>query len=358
MVSSNSGVEGASGYSFQRCCVVFLLFDNYEDFNLEDYFICIEHHEDFLFAFLDKNGDLKKIDTYQAKKSRNDWTIDNDLCEIIGKITLVGRDIINDSCSKSEDYNHTLSFLTNRSIVLKSKKQKDIKQKVTKVQVSNKSAKYAELHEDIKSNIESRINKSVLSDDQLVNVNFQYIDLAQSNTGWQRTLKGLSIEHFGQDVSDHEAVISTLMTMLQDVEQVYNDNNVVLLSDPAKRITRKKINQIFNMFIESKKSFDFWRHYSEELSSQLDLKLPIRRKAKELLENCFDYFKDIQQVEYRKIYQFVKTRTDVDEYHINEASCIVDLYSRYVEKFNPRLERYMVAFAVIAAYVETRGMHV
>ncbi len=171
-------------------------------------------------------------------------------------------------------------------------------------------------------------------------------------------LTGLSHEQFGATVNDHGAVISTLMRLLQDVEQTYNDNNLVLLSDQSKRLTRKKVNETFNMITESKKSFDFWRRYSEEISTALDLKLPIRRRAKELLENCFDYFKDIQQVEYRKIYQFVKIRTDIDERHTSEADCIVDLYHCYIKEFNPRLERYMVAFSVIAAYVETRGMYV
>ena len=358
MVSSNSGVEGASGYSFQRCCVAFLLYDNYETINLENYFICLEHHEDFLFAFLDENGDLKQIDTYRGKKSRDDWKTDNDLCEIIGKMTSVGKELLNDSHSKCNDYHHTLNFLTNRNIVLKSKKEKKIKQQIEKIQVSNKSKKYYDLHEEIKENIEPRISKGILEEIQLENVQFQYIDLAQSNRSWQITLKGLSLEHFGQDVNDHEAIISTLMTLLQDVEQTYNDNNLVLLADSSKRVTREKINETFDMFIESKKSFDFWRQYSEQISSQLNLKLPIRRRAKELLDNCFDYFKDIQQIEYRKVYQFVEKRTDIDEKHINEADCIVDLYNCYIKEFSPRLEKYMVAFAVIAAYVETRGMYV
>ena len=358
MVSSNSGVEGASGYSFQRCCVVFLLFEDYETINIENYFICLEHHEDFLFAFLDGKGVLRKVDTYQAKKSRDDWKIDSDLCEIIGKMTSVGKELLNDTYPKSNDYRHTLKFLTNRNIVLKSKKEKKTKQQTEKIQVSNKSTRYVDLHEDIKNNIEPRISKSILEVTQLDNVAFQYIDLPQSYRGWQRVLTGLSTEQFGADINDHEAVISTLMRLLQDVEQTYNDNNLVLLSDQSKRLTREKINETFNMLTESKKSFDFWRQYSEKISNELDLKLPIQRRAKELLENCFDYFKDIQQVEYRKIYKFVESRTDIDERHVSEADCIVDLYHCYINEFNPRLENHMVAFSVIAAYVETRGMYV
>ena len=358
MVSSNSGVEGGSGYSFQRCCVVFLLFEDYEELNIENYFICLEHHEDFLFAFLDENRHLKKIDTYQAKKSRDDWKTDSNLCEIIGKMTMVGKELIKDPHDKSHNYQHTLNFLTNRNILLTSKQEKGVKQDKVKVQVSNRRKKYADLTDKIKQNIEPKICKSLLESTQLKNVHFQYIDFAQSYQSWQRELKGLSMEHFGEEVNDHEAVISTLMRLLEDAEQTYNDDNKVLLSDLSKRVSRDKINETFNMFTESKKSFDFWRKYSNEISTQLRLNLPIRRRAKELLENCFDYFKDIQQVEYRKIYKFVETRTDIDERHISEADCIVDLYHCYQEEFQPRLESHMVAFAVIAAYVETRGMYV
>ena len=356
MVSSNSGVDGASGYSFQRCCVVFLLFEDYESINLENYFICLEHHEDFLFAFLDEKGDLKQIDTYQAKKSRDDWKIDADFCEIIGKITAVGKELLKDDYPKSGDYKHTLHFLTNKKIVLTGKKEAKKKTQTEKIQVSNKSARYMDLHQDIKNNIEPRISKSILEGTQLDYIEFQYIDLPQSYSGWQRVLTGLSTEQFGSDVNDHEAVISTLMRLLQEIEQTYNDNNVVLLSDRSKRLTRNKINETFDMFTESKKSFDLWRMYSEKISKDLEIKLPIQRRAKELLENCFDYFKDIQQVEYRKIYQFVKSRTDIDELHVSEADCIVDLYRCYLSEYNPRLESHMVAFSVIAAYVETRGM--
>jgi len=358
MVSINSGVEGGSGYSFQRCCVVFLLFEGYENINLENYFICLEHHEDFLFAFLDENGHLKKIDTYQAKKSRDDWKTDSDLCEIIGKITSVGKELIKDPLRKSDCYQHTLSFLTNRNIVLTSKKEKSVKQEKEKIQVSNKLKKYSDLHDEIKKNILSKISKEILEEAQLEHIQFRYIDLAQSHRSWKQQLKGLSIEHFGREVNDHEAVISTLMRLLEDAEQTYNNDNKVLLSDASKRVTKRKITETFSMFIESKKSFDFWRRYSEQLSNGLNLKLPIQRKANELLENCFDYFKDIQQVEYRKIYQYVERRTDIDENHNSEAECIVDLYNCYLNEFSPRLERHMIAFAVIAAYVETRGMHV
>lgn len=147
------------------------------------------------------------------------------------------------------------------------------------------------------------------------------------------------------------------MKLLQDIELTYNDNNLVLLSEENKRLSKAKIDSTFSMFLDFNKSFELWRAYSEELSKEMEIKLPIKRRAKELLENCFDYFKDIQQLEYRKIYKFVESNTGIDERHVSESDCIVELYKTYIDNYQPRLEKHMVAFAVIAAYVETRGMH-
>ncbi|MBC3380423.1 hypothetical protein H8I69_15000 [Serratia fonticola] len=356
--NSNSGVEGASGYTFQRCCIVYLLFDEFEKLNSAEYFVCVEHHEDFLFAFLDEDGLLRNIDTYQAKKSRDDWKTDQELCDIIGKITLVGKELIDDNHPKATCYKHTLNFLTNKNISLKNKKEPKKKSISEKVQVSNNLVNYINLHDEIKSHITSKLIDGELADiKQLDNLRFKFIDLPQSNRGWQHNLTGLSAQVLGNNVNDHEAVITTLMKLLQDIELTYNNNELVSLSDKKKQLPKSKIDETFNMLSKSKKSFDFWREYSDELSRALELKLPIKRQAKELLDNCFDFFKDIQQIEYKKIYRFVAERVDIDARHSNEVDCIVELYHIYISKYKPRLDNHMVAFAIIAAYVETRGMY-
>lgn len=355
----NSGVEGGSGYTFQRCCVVYLLFDEYDKLNSPsiDYFICVEHHEDFLFSYIDESGNINSIDTYQAKKSRNDWKTDQEFCEIIGKISLVGNELINDKHPKSENYKHTLSFLTNKNIHLQGKKIKN-KQQSERIQITNISKSYPNLHDEIKENIQSKLIDGKIADfKQLSNVKFSFIDLPQSYKGWKRTLTGLSTEVLGCKVSDHEAVITTLMTLLQDVELTYNNNGYALLADKAKRLTKSKINNTFNIFTENKKTFEFWRTHSVDLSKTLRIKLPIQRRAKELLENCFDFFKDIQQVEYRNIYKFIAENTHIDENHSSETECIAELYQTFIKMEKSRLDNHMIALAIIAAYVETRGMH-
>ncbi|WP_054687401.1 hypothetical protein [Pantoea stewartii] len=356
----NSGVDGGSGYTFQRCCVVYLLFDDYEKLSSQqlDYFICVEHHEDFLFAFVDEIGCINTINTYQAKKSRDDWKTDQAFCEIIGKISLVGKELLNDKHPKSDNYGHTLYFLTNRNIYLQGKKSHEKKQQVKKIQVSNTSINYSMLHEEIKENVEEKLKAGKIADfRQLSNINFSFIDLPQNYKGWKRTLTGLSTEVLGSKVSDHEAVITTLMALLQDIELTYNNGGYVLLSDKSKRLTKQKIDATFNIFTESKKAFKFWRTHADDLAKRLLIKLPIKRRAQELLDNCFDFFKDIQQLEYKKIYNFVSDNNHIDEKHINEVDCITELYQLYTTTYNSRLEKHMIAFAIIAAYVETRGMY-
>ncbi len=359
-IYSNSGVEGGSGYTFQKCCIVHLIFENFNELSASNYFICLEHHEDFLFAFLDEKGNLHNVDAYQAKKSRDDWATDKDLCEILGKISLVGNELLNDSHPKSENYSHTLSFLTNKNISLTSKKaKKGEKTERVKVQISNKIIDYTTLHDDIKSNINSHlIDNNNVSLEQLEFLNLKFIDFPQAHSGWIDKLVGMSTRIFGKRLNDHKAAIDSLVTLLTGSELTYNNNNIVSLTDKKKQVQKNDIDDAFDILFSNKKAFNFWREYSDSLSKNLRIKLPIKRKAKEHLYNCFDYFKDINEIEYRKIFKFVEERSDIDDNHIDEVDCIVELYNTYLANHQTRLEKHMIAFAIIAAYVETRIMDV
>ena len=355
--SSNSGVEGGSGYSFQKCCVVLLLLEGINELKKKNYFICVEHYDDFLFGFLSDSGELKSIDTYQAKKSNSDWGTDLKLCEIIGKITEVGCDIMNDKLPKHSAYYQTLTFITNRNIKLAGKDVESKKQAKIKVQAKNDCVSYSSLDIAIKDNIKSKICSKYNSfSSELTNVKFQVVDLPQTHQGWKRILESLSRETFGNKIEDHEATITTLIKLLQDVELTYNQNDIILLSDHSKRLTKDKIESTFSILKEYKKSFNFWRRYSDELSKKLSINLPYQRRAEVLLQNCFDYFKDLKQPEYRKIYKFVRDSIHIDEKHSSESDCIYEIYNKYISENKVRLERHMVAFSVVAAYVESRGI--
>jgi hypothetical protein len=95
------------------------LLDNFNSFINKNFFICIEHHDDFLFCYkTDCLVYINEIYAYQAKKlSGKIWTIDARFSEMVSKILLVGDNLKNDSFEKSEDYRHQLTFISNTEMV-------------------------------------------------------------------------------------------------------------------------------------------------------------------------------------------------------------------------------------------------
>ncbi|PWB15761.1 hypothetical protein DCO44_05135, partial [Acinetobacter sp. AM] len=49
--SVNGGVDAQVGFDFQRNCALYLLLDDYDSFKEKNFFVCIEHHDDFLYCF-------------------------------------------------------------------------------------------------------------------------------------------------------------------------------------------------------------------------------------------------------------------------------------------------------------------
>lgn len=65
----NSGTDSQTGYALQRNSALYLLVEKYfEKFHGKKYFICLEHHDDFLFCFLNNAYEAEKIEAYQSKK--------------------------------------------------------------------------------------------------------------------------------------------------------------------------------------------------------------------------------------------------------------------------------------------------
>ena len=81
--AANSGVVALSGFEFQRNCALYLLLEEYATFKDQDYFLCIEHHDDFLFCFRTIDSQrIRNIKAYQAKKKTGSlWKIDSNFGE-------------------------------------------------------------------------------------------------------------------------------------------------------------------------------------------------------------------------------------------------------------------------------------
>jgi len=355
--NANAGVDGSTGYTFQKCCAIHLLLENHESLKDRDYFLFIEHYDDFLFAFCDPSGHLIEVEAYQAKKGAEDWSTDKELADIVRKLTIVGNNLINDPIPKLENYIHNLHFITNRSINLTCGNRGKGALKV-KVYASNTSKKYCDLALQIQNNLCSKFEQDVqIYINELDNITFKYLDLPARISSIKDQLVGSARRVLHTQVNDHVAVVDTLLQLLLEKETTYNNAGNVCISDPSKRLEKKEIDGTFNMLIANSKAFDFWRNNANSLSKGLRISVSLRKNAKELLDNCFDYFKDIQQVEYKNIYNFVESTTKFDDISYLHEECIQSIYEHFLVKKSSKLEKHMIAFAVIAAYVETRNIN-
>jgi hypothetical protein len=100
--AANSGIDALLGFEFQRNCALYLLLDDYNRFKDREFFLCIEHHDDFLFCYRTGcRSNIQEIHSYQAKKlSGNVWTINERFSETIAKMLEVGSDLRSDSAPK------------------------------------------------------------------------------------------------------------------------------------------------------------------------------------------------------------------------------------------------------------------
>lgn len=353
----NSGVEALTGFSFQRNSAIFIVLDNYDFFVTQDFFICIEHHDDVIFSHLNGSSEIYRIEAYQAKKSVSEWATGKSLAEIIAKMTLVGRDIEKDVIDKSVDCFHALTFLTNKRIKLNCGSRKKGEKKHSKIiRENNLVAFYSDLHSKIQDNFLKKLQDFTFETDQLEKVSFRYIDVGNTDKAQRNQLIGMLSDIFEDKVSDPSAALDLLLKLFREVETVYNQANTSKLLDESKRVYGKDILKAIDVICNKSKAFKLWRNNAQRLSEALNIPVSKGRNYTEHLNNCFDYFKDLEQVEIQKIYHFVNDSRDIDDLSYSDASCITNLNERFHQIYQTQLDSVLVSFAIIAAYVETRNI--
>jgi len=119
--ATNAGVHAATGFEFQKHCALFIYLDRYFQNIDKNFFICFEHHDDFLFAYLNDVDELEDIEIYQAKKSTLQWGLNKKLIEPLLKILDTVDQVEKDEIRKEKDYKVLLFFITNAYIKLTKK---------------------------------------------------------------------------------------------------------------------------------------------------------------------------------------------------------------------------------------------
>lgn len=349
--STNAGVDAQTGFALQRNAALYLLLENYENkFKEKDYFICLEHHDDFLFCFLNENNEAEVIEVYQSKKKSPEiWRLNDELNEIIRKILLTGRALLDDDFPKSSNYKHLLFFSTNQTINLKVEEKGKVVFSES-IKENNANVKFVSLHKKIREKITNGINDPTLNE-ELEKLNFIWIDLNRTVEKQKNELVGQVGRVFGDKISNHVAAVKTLILLFEEIEEIYNQGNKAKLLDESKRVTSQQIEKAFDILTSQSKCFDYWRNQTNNISLILQIK-PFEQDSFELdFTTSFDFFKNISDAEHRMILDFVKSNyrkctTFTTEGNVNELTDM--FYKTETTLFNTQKLKAII----FAAYFE------
>lgn len=348
--ATNAGINAGSGFEFQKNCALFIYLDRYSRDINKSFFICIEHHDDFLFAYLNDTKELEYIEIYQAKKNTSKWELNEKLVEPLSKILSTVDQVEKDEIQKKEDYQALLFFITNAYIELKKNRIKDV------VNESNSIIPFSKLdgviQEELKEKISRFNNNAKIC--EVAKLNFQYIDFGKTYQAQIDQLVGQFSRLFGNRVRDHKAAIQTLLSVFRSIELTFNQGNKSRLLDEKKRITSDELSTCMSIIAERQMAFDLWRTYATHIASSLEIPIKDHKSFEFCLQSSFDLFKDKTQVQHQRIKEFVFNNISVLEENNTDLEAIDDLAKRYKKENHGSLPDVHLRAAIIAAYIEMR----
>lgn len=347
-ITDNSGVQTNVGMEFQKHCTLYLLLDSYNEIKDKKYFIILEHLEDIIFGYIDENELLSEIETFQAKKATNKWTL-NKVLEIIKKITTASQRIIDDSIIKSADFFQTNYFLTNNTIELKSNQNQNI------INETNSDVKYVDLHTEIKNKIlkgNSDVSFSEKDKLNIENLALKFIDLTRTSNNQKEQLYGKCRVVFDNLIKDHKAAVDTLLIYFQSIESRFNQGGIALLNDKSKRIESDDIIKIFEILTTRKLAYDFWREKEDEICRALNISLFDKTQFKLHYLNSFDNFKDLKESEHKKIYDFIESNKSIFLNHTVEIDCILEFYNEFNKRKSTTFRELQLKAIISAGFFE------
>lgn len=355
----NAGVHASVGFEFQKHCAIHMLLSRYHTLNGQKYFLCLEHHDDLIFCFLDASNLIQNLEAYQAKKSGNSWSMGSPLFTILKKLTQTGLDVRADPHPKTTTYTHSLEFLTNSNIKLHCGTKPLSKRKSSTINETNDKENYAAIDATIQSNlVKGMKNESVTDPKQIAelnNLSFAFIDLPKKARDQKNTLVGLFHQVFATQVNDPSAALDTLLLIFRNVENTLNSGNTVGLLDVSKRVTSQEIETTVNIITTKTKAYEFWRKREDELCRKLGITLFNRQRFALQFQNSIDFFKDKKQSAHSKILKFAKANIAKWLAHTDEADCIEDMFTTFKSKTSTTLNDLDLKAAICAAYVEIKG---
>lgn len=352
-IDSNSGVQANVGFDFQRNTCIYVFLENYKNLTNQEYFIMLEHYDDIVFGFLDSNGELSQVTTYQAKKSSNVWTTKK-VYDIIQKISNSGIEMLKDPIIKSTDYKQSQHFITNNTIALDYYCSTEKKTKKVYVNETNESIAYTSLNVDCQNSL-NKGNSDIKFDSQQIdhfkNLNFTYIDLGRNTKSQLELLRGKFETVFGKSIIDHTAARDTLIFHLKKIESTYNQGDIPKFSDKHKRLESSKIENIINILTTKILALEFCRKKAEKICEELSINVLDAMSFELNFENSLDEFKDLKQGEHQKILRFIESKKSIFSNFTNDVLCIKELYKIFIKEENSTLSSIQLKASMAAGYL-------
>lgn len=352
--SVNAGVDAKTGFALQKNIAIYLILESYnERFKGVNYFVCLEHHDDFLFCFLNDSNSIDVIEAYQSKKkSPSAWSLDSVLYDIIKKMLETGKCLLDDNTvSKSDEYHHKLIFVSNQTINLKAGREQNAEK--CSIKEDNTNVSYGDLPEPIKIKIKNDINAQ-LSNDELEKLKFIWIDLNRTVEKQINELAGQVEKLFGNKITYPRAAVNTLISLFDEIENRYNDGSVVKLLDESKRVSSNKINDAIGVITTKSKCFEYWRSQSREVRHILKIKPMDESIFEQAFQSAFDFFKCVEEAEHYTILSFVIENINSCTSYDYEGSV-----SELIEKFNishtSKLTEIQLKAVFFAAFFQSLG---
>jgi hypothetical protein len=364
--AANSGIDALLGFEFQRNSALYLLLNDYDHFKRREFFLCIEHHDDFLFCYrTDCRSNIEEVHSYQAKKlSGNVWSINERFSELVAKILEVGNDLINDPIPKCASYTHELTFVSNTDIKLnyKPSKQEKVngKKEITYLlNEQNSKCTYSEIPSEIKDKIQKSVDTFCKKKDityhepEFDNLRIQWVDFPRNKNTQKDALVGLMVRKFPH-VSDPSAAIELLLSLFSGIEAVYNQGKIINLLDSTKRIEGDEIKLAIDIIETEQKTFKLWRDYSTELSRKFRVPIGIQNNHENYIKNTFELLKDMNNNEHQIIKNYIRQNDYSMNYYGHD-----DMFHAYVSdiksKNSMNLSDVDIFFSTLCAFVEHHG---
>lgn len=347
--SVNSGTDAQTGFALQRNSALYILLDKYnEKFKNKSYFICLEHHDDFLFCFLNNNEQAEIIEAYQSKKkSPNRWTLNAEMFEIVNKLLGTGVGIVNDTFPRTAEFQHLLFFTSNQTMYFEYGEKKTKRNETIKE--DNFLAKFSEFESELQNKIKINVTSDLC--DQLEHLHFFWTGLNRTAALQKQLLIGRSTQVFGSTIIDHSAAVDVLINLFREIEEIYNQGNKAKLLDKTKRVSSKKIEEAFKILTTRTKAFDNWRAEANSISVALKIPHHLRDDFEFQFKLAFELFKDPTQSEHRKILNFVKERFAICNSQLL-GDTIAELHNLFIKENSSQFESIDLDAIIYAAYFE------